>query len=86
MSQGSDNAAIPDPAEATDGSVLGEHVGDETLPGTVGYPPTDPVGVGPANSATDADHHDSIAGRSDREQAEDPPPPPSQGVCVGFAR
>lgn len=60
----------PDPAEATDGSILGEDVGDESLPGTVGFPPTTPVGVGPADSLQDADHHDSIRDRSDREEPE----------------
>ncbi len=65
---GTDDEVIPDAAEATDGSVLGEDGGDDTLPGTVGFPPADPIGVGPADSTTDAEHHDSVAERSDREQ------------------
>lgn len=65
----------PDPAEATNGSQLGEEVGDESLPGTVGFPPTAPVGVGPADSLQDADHHDSLAERSDREEPEGRPLP-----------
>lgn len=59
-----------DQAEATDGSSLGEEAGDESLPGTVDFPPTDPVGVGPADSLQDADHHDSVQERSDREEPE----------------
>lgn len=75
MTSGIDPPSIPDVAEATDGSELGEEVGDDSLPGTVGFPPTEPVGVGPADSPTDADHHDSFAERADRTQAADIPLP-----------
>ena len=75
MTSGIDPPFIPDVAEATDGSELGEEVGDDTLPGTVGFPSTDPVGVGPADSPNDADHHDSVAERADRMQAADTPLP-----------
>ncbi len=70
MTSDTDTAAIPDPAEATDGSVLGEDAGDDTLPGTIDFPPTRPVGVGPADSISDADHHDSVAERAAREETE----------------
>jgi hypothetical protein len=62
--------AIPDPAEATDGSELGEEAGDESLPGTVGFPPTSPAGVGPAGSIADLDRRDSVGQRSEREEPE----------------
>jgi hypothetical protein len=75
MNGGIDRPAIPDPAEATDGSELGEEVGDDTLPGTVGFPPTDPTGVGPTDSPSDADHHDSFEERFDREEPAESPPP-----------
>ncbi len=75
MTNGTDHPPIPDPAEATDGSELGEQVGDDTLPGTVGFPPTDAVGVGPADSPSDLGHHDSLAERADREVAADAPLP-----------
>jgi hypothetical protein len=75
MTGGIDQPSIPDPAEATDGAELGEEVGDEILPGTVGFPPTYPAGVGPAGSMSDADHHDSFAERFDREEPAEIPPP-----------
>ncbi len=75
MTGGIDQPSIPDPAEATDGAELGEEVGDDLLPGTVGFPPTYPAGVGPAGSLSDADHHDSFAERSYREAADDTRPP-----------
>lgn len=74
MASDLDGPTIPDPAEATDGSELGEEVGDESLPGTVGFPPTTPSGIGPAGSLTDADHHDSAIERIDREEPESRPP------------
>jgi len=75
-----DSSGQSDPSEATDGSQLGEEVGDESLPGTVGFPPTTPVGVGPADSLLDADHHDSVRERSDREEPEGPQPLPHDTV------
>ncbi|MGI9594703.1 MAG: DUF5709 domain-containing protein [Acidimicrobiales bacterium] len=66
---------IPSTAEATDGDGFGEEVGDQTLPGTIGFPPADPAGVGPADSLRDADHHDSLAERIAREEPEGRPPP-----------
>lgn len=71
----SDGPQIPDRAEATDGDELGEELGDDSLPGTVGFPPTTHVGLGPADSPQDADHHDSIQERSDREEPTDQSPP-----------
>jgi hypothetical protein len=75
MTSGIDRPSIPDPAEATDGSELGEEIGDDALPGTVGFPPTDPAGVGPAGSLNDADHHDSFAERFEREEPSNAPLP-----------
>ncbi len=69
MNSRANDAPVPDPAEATDGSVLGEKTGDDSLPGTVGFPSSNPIGVGPTDSLRDADHHDSVAERADREQA-----------------
>jgi hypothetical protein len=67
VTSGIDHLPIQGAAEATGGSELGEEVGDDSLPGTVGFPSTDPIGVGPTDSLRDADHHDSIAERFDRE-------------------
>ncbi len=61
---------IPDPAEATDSTVLGEDGQSDVLPGTVGFPPTEPTGVGPEDTLSDAEHHDSVAERSQRETSE----------------
>lgn len=77
-----DGPAIPGPAEATDGSELGEEVGDDTLPGTTGFPPTAPAGVGPAGSPSDADHHDSAIERFDREEPEHQTPPHESVVLL----
>jgi len=70
MTNAQDDQSLQDPAEATDGSELGELPEDETLPGTVGFPPTTPAGVGPADSLQDADHQDSFRERSHREELE----------------
>jgi len=75
-----DSPAIPDPAEATDGSELGEEVGDESLPGTVGFPPTRPAGVGATDGPNDADHNDSFAERSAREEPEREPVAPHDSI------
>lgn len=72
---GANDPAIPSTAEATDGDELGEEVGDETLPGSMNFPPTAPAGVGPAGSLRDAEHHDSAAERTIREEPEGGPPP-----------
>ena len=69
------NEVQPDPAEATDGSNLGEEIGDDRLPGTVGFPPTTPAGVGAADSLQDADHHDSVRERNERQVPEGRPRP-----------
>ncbi len=74
MTSETNDAPVPDPAEATDGSVLGEQPGDDSLPGTVGFPAPDPIGVGPTDSLSDADHHDSVAERAVRERAADTRP------------
>lgn len=71
---------IPDTAEATDGDELGEEVGDETRPGTVGFPPTTPAGVGGPDSLADADHRDSLAERRQREEPDRPATPPHDTV------
>lgn len=72
----SDNEpAIPSTAEATDGDEFGEEIGDQTLPGTVGFPPTAPAGVGPAGSLRDAAHRDSLDDRHRREEPEGRPGP-----------
>lgn len=63
----------PDGAEATDGTTLGEEIGDENLPGTVGFPPTRPIGVGVSGTIQDADHIDSVHERSQRELPEESP-------------
>lgn len=67
------NAAQPDDSETTDGATLGEKVGDDIRPGTVGFPPTTPYGVGPHGSSQDADHIDSVRERSEREVPEHVP-------------
>lgn len=82
MSSRSRDPEIPDGAEATDGAELGEEVGDEVRPGTIDYPPTEPVGVGPAGSILDAEHHDSLADRLKREVPEDHRPPHDTVVLV----
>lgn len=63
------NPPIPSTAEATDGDEFGEEVGDQVLPGTVNFPPTEPIGVGPAGSLRDVEHHDSLDDRHRREEA-----------------
>ncbi len=69
------NEVQPDPAETIDGSSFGEGIGDDSLPGTVGFPPTTPAGVGAADSLQDADHHDSVQERSRRQVPEGCPRP-----------
>lgn len=66
-----DGPEIPGGAEATDGAELGEEVGDLVRPGTVDFPPTKPAGVGPPGSPRDAEHHDSLTERANRETPED---------------
>ncbi len=73
MVSDTDNEVPPDPSEATDGTMLGEKPGDDALPGTDGFPPTTPFGVGAAGSLQDADHSDSVRDRSDRELPEELP-------------
>lgn len=75
MMSGTNEPTIPSTAEATDGDELGEEVGDETLPGSTDFPPTEPAGVGPAGSLRDAEHHDSAAERLSREEPEGRPGP-----------
>ena len=75
MTSDIDPTSIPPATEATDGSELGEEVGDDSLPGTVGFPSTDPMGVGPTDSLSDANHHDSFAERVEREQEGNTPLP-----------
>ncbi len=75
MSEGND-AAQPDDSETTDGATLGEKVGDVNRPGTVGFPPATPYGVGPHGSSQDADHIDSVRERSEREEPEHSPDQP----------
>lgn len=66
----------PDGSEATDGTTLGEEIGDDTRPGTVGFPPTTPFGVGAPGTIQDANHIDSVHERSEREVQEELPSPP----------
>lgn len=77
MSENS-NDTQPDGAEATDGTTLGEEIGDDIRPGTVGFPPTTPSGVGAFGTSQDADHVDSVHERSEREEEETLPSPPDE--------
>lgn len=70
MGEINDDEVQPDGAEATDGTTLGEEIGDDIRPGTVGFPPTTPFGVGASGSLHDAHHIDSVQDRSEREVPE----------------
>ncbi len=75
MTRSFDDQSLHDPAEATDGTEFDEQPLDDSLPGTVDYPPTRPVGVGPADSLQSADHHDSLRERTRRLARSDSPVP-----------
>ena len=83
MTRSFDDQSLHDPAEATDGTELGEQPLDDSLPGTVDFPPTRPLGVGPADSLQSADHHDSVRERNRRQAPIDEPAPHEVVRLVG---